>query len=384
MKISKYSYLTMFGHICADLNQGALPALLPFLVLNYGFSYAMAAGLVFAANLVSAVIQPLFGYLGDRVSCPWFMSLGIFLAGGGLAVVGFLDDYWLIFAAALVSGTGVALFHPEGGRISNLAAGENKGAGMSVFAVGGNIGFAVGPIITTTALLGLGMKGTAVLLVPAVAAAGIILAQNGKLKSFTAKLAGQSAVQRDRDRWGAFSLVVVLLSLRSVVYYSLTTFIPLFCVIALAQTEFYGSAALVVFSAVGAVATLLGGRLADRFGFMKIIIISAVVLCPSLLLFALSKSVFLVIALVSLLAIGINLGYSTMVALGQRFLSSRLGFASGMSYGVTVSVGGLFAPGIGVIGDAYGLPSAMIVVTAVSFLLLLLTCVLPRVERGGA
>jgi FSR family fosmidomycin resistance protein-like MFS transporter len=381
MKINKYSYLTMFGHICTDINQGALPALLPFFVLHYDFSYTMAAGLVFAANFVSAIVQPLFGYLSDRISCPWLMSLGIFLAGGGVAIIGFLDSYWLLFMAAMISGIGVALFHPEGGRIANLVAGENKGVGMSIFAVGGNIGFAVGPIITTIALMTMGMKGTIVLLIPATIVAGIILTQNRKLKSFTSKTIEKNVSQHDVDRWGAFSLVLVLLSLRSIIYCALTTFIPLFCVVVLLQTKFYGSAILVVFAVVGAIATLLGGGFADRFGFMKIIIIASIILCPSLLIFSLSESVLLVIVLVSLLAIGINLGYSTMVALGQRFLPTRLGFASGMSYGVAVCIGGLFAPGIGFIGDKYGLPFAMIIVTIVSFLSLLLTFALLHIEK---
>jgi FSR family fosmidomycin resistance protein-like MFS transporter len=382
MKNNRYSYLAMFGHICTDINQGALPALLPFLVLNYGYSYAMAASLVFAVNLVSAIIQPLFGHLGDRASRPWLMSLGIFLAGGGLAVTGFFDEYWMIFAASIISGIGVALFHPEGGRIANLAAGDNKGTGMSIFAVGGNIGFAAGPIIVSTALAAMGMRGTIVLLVPAVISAVLILTHNDKLKSFIPKKVEKNVSQHDCDRWGAFSMVVVLLSLRSIVYYALTSFIPLFCVVVLLHTEYYGSAMLVVFGVVGGIATLSGGRLADRFGFRRIILIAALVLCPSVLIFSLSKNAFLVIVLVSLLAIGIDLGYSTTVALGQRFLPSRLGLASGMSYGVAICIGGLFAPGIGFIGDRYGLEPAMLVVTIVSFLALLLTFLLPRFDES--
>jgi FSR family fosmidomycin resistance protein-like MFS transporter len=343
----------MFGHICTDINQGALPALLPFLVLNYDFSYAMAAGLVFSANLVSAIIQPLFGHIGDRISCPWLMSLGIILAGGGLAIIGFLDTYPMIFAASLISGIGIAIFHPEGGRIANLVAGENKGSGMSIFAVGGNIGFAAGPIIASTALMAIGMKGTGILLIPAIIAAGIIFSQNGKLKSFVSKTIEESVSQHGSDRWSAFSLVVVLLSLRSIVFYALTTFIPLFCVVVLLRTEFFGSVMLVIFSVAGGIATLLGGGFADRFGFMKIIIIASIILCPSLLIFSLVENVVLVIALVPLLAIGVNFGYSVTVALGQHFLPSRLGFASGISYGVAVCIGGLFAPVIGFIGDIY-------------------------------
>ena len=138
------NYLTMAGHICSDINQGALSAVLPFLVVAHGFSYAAVAMLVFAANIASAVIQPLFGWIGDKRPCPWFMALGIFLTGLGMCGIGFLEDYRAIVASAMLSGIGVAMFHPEGGRLANLAATGTKAGGMSIFAVGGNIGFFVG------------------------------------------------------------------------------------------------------------------------------------------------------------------------------------------------------------------------------------------------
>lgn len=137
------NYLCMTGHICADINQGALSATLPFLVMYDGYSYTAVAGLVFAANIASAVIQPLFGAIGDHRACPWFMALGVFLAGLGMCGIGFFDAYWTVLASAMVSGIGVAMFHPEGGRLSNLAAGVRKANGMSIFAVGGNIGFLI-------------------------------------------------------------------------------------------------------------------------------------------------------------------------------------------------------------------------------------------------
>ena len=64
----RYITLLTAGHFFTDINQGALPAILPFLVLDQGMSYTAAAGLVFAANAASAVIQPLFGFWADRLS----------------------------------------------------------------------------------------------------------------------------------------------------------------------------------------------------------------------------------------------------------------------------------------------------------------------------
>ena len=148
----RYSYLMMIAHLCDDLNQGALVAVIPFLVLHNGYSYAEVTALLLASNAASAIIQPLFGWLGDKKPRPWLMAAGIFLAGIGMAGVGVLPNYPLIMASAMLSGIGVAMFHPEGGRLGNLTAGEQKGKGMSIFAVGGKLGFTFGPLVATAAI----------------------------------------------------------------------------------------------------------------------------------------------------------------------------------------------------------------------------------------
>ena len=56
------------GHLVNDFNQGAIPALLPFLIAKHGISYAAAAGIVFSFTISSTLIQPLFGHLADRFS----------------------------------------------------------------------------------------------------------------------------------------------------------------------------------------------------------------------------------------------------------------------------------------------------------------------------
>src|SRR5947209_14306670 len=154
------------GHLFTDLAQGAVPALLPFLITRDHLSYAAASALVLAATISSSVIQPLFGHLSDRLSLPWLMPLGPALGGLGIALVGLSSSYGLTFAAVLLSGVGVAAFHPEGSRVANYVSGARRASGMSLFSVGGNVGFAVGPLIVTPLVLVFGLHGTVFVLVP--------------------------------------------------------------------------------------------------------------------------------------------------------------------------------------------------------------------------
>ena len=375
MKYNKYSLLTMFGHICTDINQGALPAILPFLVLEKGISYASAAGLIFASSSVSSLVQPLFGYLGDKVSWPWLMGLGALLAGGGLACVGFLDQYWTIFLAVMVSGVGVALFHPEGGKIANLVAGEKKGMGIGIFAVGGNIGFALGPIIISLAIAAWGLKGTAVLLIPAVTMMLVMLVSLKPLRRVIAEARtarSRTADASSRDDWRAFSLVAAGVTCRSIISYGMTTFIPLYFAAVLMLGEVSASARLTLFSVVAATATLVGGHLADRIGFNRVIRGGFIILAPLLFLFPAVGNVHLATLLLLPIAFTLNGPHGSMIALGQKYVPNHIGTSSGIMLGLTVSIGGMVAPGIGWIGDHFGLTVAMYTVAAFSAPMLLL------------
>ena len=370
----------MFGHMCTDINQGALPAILPFLVLHKDINYASAAGLIFAANSVSSFIQPFFGYLGDKVSWPWLMGLGALLAGGGLALVGFLDSYWAMFAAVTVSGIGVALFHPEGGRIANLTAGENKGAGIALFAVGGNIGFALGPIIASVALATLGLKGTAVLLVPAIGMAVAVLISLKNLNRISAESQSKKNVgehAENEDDWPSFFKVSACITSRSVVAYGLTTFIPLYFAAVLMLPEASASATLTLYSVAAATATLLGGQVADRIGFTRIIKGGFLLLVPLMLVFPLITNLYLAIFFLVPIAIAVSAPQGASIALGQKFLPNHIGTSSGIMLGLAVSIGGMVAPGIGWIGDQYGLTRAMYAVAAFAVLTMFLAFLIP-------
>ena len=122
----------------------------------------MFSRLMFAYSCLSSLIQPVFGLLADRFSKPWFIPLGVLLAGGGLALVGFMSSYWAIFLALAVSGVGAALFHPEGARFANKVSGEQKGTGLSIFSIGGNSGFVLGPLLATGILSVFGLRGTTI------------------------------------------------------------------------------------------------------------------------------------------------------------------------------------------------------------------------------
>lgn len=380
MKLSKYSYLIMLGHVCADMTQGALPAILPFLVSSGSISYTSASGLVFAVSAVSSLVQPVFGYLGDRTSRQWLMSLGVFLSGVGLAIMGLMDSYWKMFAIVAISGVGVALFHPEGGKCANYVAGENKGAGMGLFGAGGSIGFAIGPMLASFAMVTFGIEGTVIFAFPAAIVSIMLLLSLKGLKSYIAdghdeKPRQVTALEND---WPSFFRAVTIVFVRSIMNYGLVVFIPLYWVGVLGQSEASGGLRLTILAAFGIIATLAGGKFADKYGYVKLIRIANFAMLPFLIMLLMVDDPTIATLLIIPLAFCNSGPYSAMIAHSQSFLPKSMGLASGITLGLSVSVGGMVSPLIGYAADTFGLSSAMYAIVAVAFLGIIFSLIIPK------
>jgi FSR family fosmidomycin resistance protein-like MFS transporter len=375
------------GHLATDINQGALPALLPFFIAAYDLSYAAAAGIVFAANMTSSIVQPLFGHAADRFSKPWLLSAGLMLAGIGLALSGIVQSYQLIMFLAIVSGIGIDAYHPEAARLVNFAAGAKKGTAMSLFGVGGTIGFAIGPIMVTAALLQWGLKGTLILIIPVTIMAFVMIGQFSTFESLAASRdRNQSASGTGvmKDNWRAFSWLTITIIGRSIIFYGLNTFIPIYWINALNQSKAAGALALTIFAASGIIGNLLGGSLADRIGQKKVMLLGyfgLTLFLPVLIFVDNLQMATLLLIPIGLLLYGT---YSPSIILGQNYLPNRVGFSSGVTLGVAVAIGGGAAPIIGKIADLYGIwfSLASIAFLPIFFFAITLSLPSPQRERG--
>ena len=337
--------------------------MLPFFIAAYDLSYAAAAGIVFAANITSTIVQPLFGHVADRFSKPWFLTVGLMLAGVGLALSGIVHSYRLIMVLAMVSGIGIAAYHPEAARLVNFSAGTKKGTAMSLFGVGGTIGFAIGPLIVTAALLQWGLKGMLVLAVPVTIMAIIMTSQFSSFESLGPSMnvgQSESGTEIFEEDWAAFTRLTITVIGRSVIFYGLNTFIPIYWINGLNQSKAAGAMALTIFAGSGILGNLLGGSLADRLGQRKIMLLGFLGLTLFLPMLALAKSAG--IATLVLIPIGLTLyaSYSPTIVLGQSYLPNRIGLSSGVTLGVAVAIGGGAAPVIGKIADLYGIWFALV------------------------
>src|SRR5438445_7964545 len=164
------------GHLATDFANGALPALLPFFVDKFALSYTLAAAVILASAVSSSIVQPLFGLWSDRRGAMWLLPSGVALAGIGIALAADAPSYWLVLLLVLASGVGVAAFHPEGSKFAAFVSGRKRASGMAWFSIGGNLGYALGPLATTAAVVAFGLRGGLVLALPGLAVALAIVA----------------------------------------------------------------------------------------------------------------------------------------------------------------------------------------------------------------
>jgi FSR family fosmidomycin resistance protein-like MFS transporter len=371
------------AHVVDDSYQGVVPALLPFLVAERHYSYAAVSGLTLAATVLSSVAQPAFGWWTDRRPRRWMIAAGISTAAVGMAAAGLFSSYLLTWLAIALSGLGIAAFHPEAARVARQAAGNSNRA-MSVFALGGNVGFALGSLIATPLLLLTGLRGTVLLVLPAVVMVIVLVT---RLRSVLDGRGGQrraNVLPTGTDDWAAFLRLTAVVIIRSVLFFGLTSFLALYFIHDLGASTATGGAALSIFLVAGGVGTVLGGWFADRVGRLGSIRLGFALSVPALAGLVVFTSVPVVMIFVVLTGIGVYLPFSVFVMLGQDYLPNRIGTASGVTVGLAVSVGGLFSPLLGWLADNTSLRVALAVLIALPALALALSGLIHDPARESA
>ncbi|MER5900045.1 MFS transporter [Streptomyces mirabilis] len=357
------------GHACVDVYQGAVASLVPFFVAERAYNYAAVSGIVLAASLLSSVAQPLFGVLADRWAMPWLLPVSTILGGLGIALSGLSGSYALTLVFVAVSGVGVAAYHPESARVARLVS-EGSHSAMGWFSLGGNLGFAAAPLMVTAVVASGGLRLSPLLVLPALAGSVLCLPVLRALER-TGHGGSGTAVATGADDTLSFVKLSLAVVCRSVVFIGLSTFISLYARQRLGGGTAVGTTALFVLYLGGAVGSVLGGSLANRWDRVAVARWSYLVTVVAVagIVFVPGPAIYVFVALTSA---GLYVPFSLQVTLGQDYLPTRVGTAGGITLGLTVSIGGLVSPLIGTVADATSLRIALtplILMPALSWLL---------------
>ncbi len=359
-------------HGVDDLYQGVVPALVPILVAVRHHDLARAGGIVLAATLLSSIAQPLFGMLADRRRVRGLRTTGLLLAAGGIAAVGLTDGFVTTWIAVLLSGLGVAAYHPEAARaVHATGTGEQ---GMGWFTFGGLPGFAAGPPLTVFVLGGLGLGASPLLAVPAlaVAATSFASARRHRCAHVVEAPTTTAAVARPEDR-RRFAWLAVVIMARSVLFYGISTFLVLYLADRSGAPLTTTALALTAFTTAGAFATLVTSRITARLGRVRTLLASYVAGAIALGALLATTDPALAAVVAGLLGVALGVPVPVHTTLGQAYLPRHLGLASAVTLGLSVSAGGLASPALGALADGHGIVTAMLVLLTLPVLAAVLT-----------
>lgn len=362
-------------HCINDFGQGSLAALIPFFIANFGLNYYQSASIIFCNTIVASVAQPILGYVADRWRVPWFIPVGFTVTLVSISAMALATSYEMILALSLLAGVGAALFHPEAALLVNRTQSHEIGNAMGRFAVGGSAGFALGPLIAG----GVYVFGAHFLWVfTAIALIGVLLYVYAFTGSAATDVVGESkssakSTNTGANDWVSFGKLFFVIASRSILFSVLSIFIPILYITVINGEASASSLALTMYFAMGAVLTYMGGALSDKLGFLKTVRLGNLIFLPSVLVFIFVPNIWGFFGAMIPMAFGVFSQYGPITVLGQKYLAKNAGFASGITLGLGITLGGLVAPYVGHLADIYDVQTALMTLIPVGLMGLLMS-----------
>lgn len=363
-----------FAHLVTDLYTPVIPAILPLLILQNGYSYVMAGLFITVFQLTSSFIQPVTGWLYDTRGTAVHVSLSILLSAVCISSIGLLNDYRAILLCAALGGLGHALFHPAAlGTVSKLVEDQSRGRLTSYFVVGGNFGFAVGPLFAG-ALVGLfGLHGIVLLVIPGVITAAALWMFLPQPEWAPRDGTGAGFGSKGSSVLSAVVLVVAGSAFRSWAIFGSIAFLPTL-LISRDMTLITANTLVSVMLLAGVFGQVVGGTLSDRYGRKEYTLFGLAASVPFFLLFIRTTGPLSVIALF-LFGFFLWSTFSVTLAMAHELVPGNLGLVSGLMLGLAVGTGGVGVAVTGLLADTLGLEQGfalLIFPVAAAFLIFLL------------
>lgn len=357
----KAVWLATATHFTTDLYNGFLGPLMPLLVARLDISLALAGALVSVLSIFSSMLHPVAGFVADRLKRNYFLLLGPLIAGAFMSLIGLAQSYVALLVILSLSGIGTSLFHPQAAALVGQISRSRRGVSMSVFAMGGTLGVAVGPFVIIPLVSIWGMWASVFTVLPAIAI--LVIAR---------PLLDISGVEPHRHvspglrinlrgLWPSISILYLTSMIRSTFIICFQSFMPLLLT-ARGESLFLGAASVTTLQICGAAGLLAGGFLSERISPRRLMQISYLAALPGAVLFLVLPSA-IGLVFIGLASFFILASLPINILAGQSLLPRNASFVSGIMMGLAWGVGGLLATPIGAMADLFGLDNALLLVS---------------------
>jgi FSR family fosmidomycin resistance protein-like MFS transporter len=367
------------AHFSVDLCAGALPVIMLFIAPMLDLSIAQAGFVIGVYAISSSLTQPLFGYISDRTGGRYQSAIGLAMIAIFQGLLGFATSYGMLLAMVTLAGCGSAAFHPHGASGATRAGGDRKASFMAVFMLGGNTGYALGPVIAAAAMSAFGVHGSAVICLIGLALVPVVLTAQGSPAAH--QVTRSNAVAGSIRTFSVLAVIALMaiMFLRAWTQSSITTYVPVFFTqvagFSVQEASRISSVNLFALAAGG----LVGGMLSDRFGGRRVMIISWLIYAPAVLLLfgAPDARVYLIAAVAGFVA---GASWPPLIVMAQELFPKNAGVASGIALGFAFAMGGIGTTITGWLAEPehLGLTSALLMLSVLPVISALLAFLLPR------
>ncbi len=349
--VQKTAFAVLFTislcHLLNDTIQAVIPAVYPIMKDEFTLSFAQVGLITFVYQLTASFIQPFVGRFADKYPSPWSLPAGMLFTISGLFTVAFAGSYTMVLIGVCLLGMGTSIFHPEAVHVAQLAAGQRKGLAQSIFQVGGNGGYALGPLIAALIVRPGSLNSISWLAILAVLAAFILLkVGTWYSRQLIFRARHPRAVEQAthgfsaRKVWCIIVLLIVLMFSRNFFTASMTSYFTFFLMDKFAISLPEAQYALFSFLAAVAVGTVLGGSLSDRLGRKRLIwgsILGAAPFTLALPYAGLAGT----IGLAFCAGVIISSAFASIVVYATELMPDKIGMVAGLFFGLSFGLGGL-------------------------------------------
>jgi len=377
--ISTSIILLTSAHLFNDFYAGFLMPLLSYFQSHLHLTITQVSILPTILAVFGSILQPLFGFLGDRFNKKLFVVSGVLCSALFLSCIGLAPNFTLLILMLVIGASGVAAFHPNAAAtVARLT--QNKSTfTMSIFLMVGCIGLAGAPFIITSIATSGGFSKLWMLSLPGVILALILIKtltidhenkSSTKLSDFKILFARKS-----RPLW----IMFLIMFIRSLVITSFMSFMSILFT-AKGLTMHRSGIAISTFLICGSVGGLIGGYLADKISRKIIIACSSIIACPLLLWFLKADGNFAMI-LLGLSGMVILAASAVNVLIVQRLCPDMAGSIAGISMGFVWGSAGLMLPIVGYVADHYSMETSLRIAAYMLPIAGMLVLILPNIDR---
>ncbi len=370
-------------HFTGDFFNSFITPLLPVFATKFSLSMLQIGLISGLGRFLAFIVQPTVGYLSDRYRTRFFSLGGPMLAMIFVSLACVAPSYAILLSFVALASSGSAMFHPAVTGMVHTYAGKRLGFSLSIFNMGGTLGFGLGPLFITWLVATYGLHMTPITLIPGLLLMAFLfkivpLPEGEGLKNRT--FIG-SLNEAFGGVWKMIAIIWLIMVLRAFSAHAFRTFLPVLFAkegFSLMSIGFLVS----LFTIAGTVSGLLSGYVSYKTGYKKIFYLSYLLSTPAflILLFAPGKWVYPAIFLA---------GFSIMatlplgVALAQELAPKGRSMVSSIMMGFAFGLGGILSPLVGGLADIYSIRSVLTVVALVPLMTTGLVYFLPGGKVSG-